>query len=94
MRQSYLFLHIAVILAGFTGILGKLIQLNEGLLTWYRILISSLALFIILLITKTPHPKDDKLRMAGTGCIIMIHWLFFMEVLSIQTYPLGWFAML
>ncbi|HTG67540.1 MAG TPA: hypothetical protein VL859_14300 [Flavobacterium sp.] len=41
MKKSYLLLHSAVILAGFTGVFGKLISLNEGLLVWYRLFFSS-----------------------------------------------------
>ncbi|GAA4436305.1 hypothetical protein GCM10023091_14050 [Ravibacter arvi] len=35
MKKSYLVLHTAVVLAGFTGVFGKLISLNEALLVWY-----------------------------------------------------------
>jgi drug/metabolite transporter (DMT)-like permease len=91
MRRPYLFLHTAVILAGFTGIFGKLIQLNEGLLTWYRILIASLALFILLLITGTPHPKTgkEKLQIGLTGWIITIHWLFFYGSIKYSNVSIG-----
>lgn len=91
MRRPYLFLHTAVILAGFTGIFGKLIQLNEGLLTWYRILISSLALFILLLITGTPHPKTtkEKLQIGLTGWIITVHWLFFYGSIKYSNVSIG-----
>jgi hypothetical protein len=32
MKKSFLQLHIAVFLAGFTGVLGRLITLNEAIL--------------------------------------------------------------
>jgi drug/metabolite transporter (DMT)-like permease len=91
MKNPYLFLHIAVLLAGFTGVFGKLITLNEGLLTWYRILISSVALFIILYITKTPHPKllKDRWRIAKVGLIITIHWLFFYGSIKYSNVSIG-----
>ena len=56
MKKTYWLLQIAVILAGFTGVFGKLISLNEGLLVWYRVLISSSILFIII---KSVGLKDD-----------------------------------
>ena len=40
-------MHTAIFLWGFTGLLGKLIELNEGLLVWYRLLISSAAIALI-----------------------------------------------
>ncbi len=91
MRHPYLLLHIAVILAGFTGIFGKLITLNEGLLTWYRVLISSVALFLLLYFTKTPHPKSlqDKLKIASAGVIITIHWLFFYGSIKYSNVSIG-----
>lgn len=91
MNRSYLQLHVAVILAGFTGIFGKLITLNEGLLTWYRILISSIALFLILWLTKTPHPKTskEKLKIGLVGMIITIHWLFFYGSIKYSNVSIG-----
>lgn len=91
MRHPYLLLHIAVILAGFTGIFGKLITLNEGLLTWYRVLISSVALFLIVHFTRAPHPKSwkDKLNIAFVGLIITIHWLFFYGSIKYSNVSIG-----
>lgn len=91
MRHPYLLLHIAVILAGFTGIFGKLITLNEGLLTWYRVLISSVALFLIVHFTRAPHPKSwkDRLNIALVGLIITIHWLFFYGSIKYSNVSIG-----
>lgn len=91
MRHPYLLLHIAVILAGFTGIFGKLITLNEGLLTWYRVLISSVALFLIVYFTRAPRPKSrrDKLNIAFVGMIITIHWLFFYGSIKYSNVSIG-----
>lgn len=36
MKDAFIKLHISIILAGATGIFGKLISLNEALLVWYR----------------------------------------------------------
>ena len=37
LRAAFLQLHLSVLLAGFTGLFGKLITLNEATLTWYRL---------------------------------------------------------
>ena len=47
MKKAFIQLHIAVFLAGFTGVMGRLITLNEALLVWYRLLITCTALWII-----------------------------------------------
>ncbi len=49
MKKALLALHVAIFLAGFTGILGRLITLNEGLLVWWRLLITSGTLAIFFL---------------------------------------------
>ncbi len=79
MSKAFLQLHIAVFLAGFTGILGKLISLNEGLLVWYRLLITAVSMWILYLVTKkiqAVSPKD-RLKISGAGCIAAIHWVSF-----------------
>lgn len=72
-------LHIAVFLAGFTAVLGKLIALNEGVLVWYRLLITVLSLAIMLLIRKKLIKLSwpDVLRVFGVGAIVALHWVSF-----------------
>lgn len=47
-RKSVLLLHLAVFMAGFTGLFGKLITLNEVDLTFYRCSFSFLILLVLL----------------------------------------------
>jgi len=79
MKAAYLKMHTAIFLWGFTGLLGKLIQLNEGVLVWYRLLISSAAIFLILLYRKSlPKLNYRQLRqISGIGIIVMLHWVMF-----------------
>lgn len=79
MRKSFLHLHIAVLLAGFTAILGKLIGLNEGLLVWYRLLITVVVLAALLLPGRRIQPINQKdiLRIFPVGLIISLHWVLF-----------------
>jgi drug/metabolite transporter (DMT)-like permease len=79
MKKAFLQLHIAVFLAGFTAILGKLIGLNEGILVWYRLLLTVLTLGSILFFRKELEriaPKDV-LKIFGVGAIVGIHWVLF-----------------
>ena len=75
MRSTFLKLHLSIILAGFTGILGKLITLNEGLLVWYRIMFALPALW--LLVGRPKIPMHSALRMMGVGALLALHWVFF-----------------
>ena len=79
MKKALLQLHIAVFLAGFTAILGKLITLNEGLLVWYRLLITVATLFVLLYFKKqlVKISAGDALRFLGVGAIVALHWVTF-----------------
>lgn len=79
MKKALTQLHIAVFLAGFTAILGKLINLNESLLVWYRLLLTVMALAIILHFKKklTKIPGKEMLQIFGVGGIVAFHWLTF-----------------
>lgn len=79
MKKAFIQLHIAVFLAGFTAVLGRLITLNEGLLVWYRLLITVLVLALMLYVKKEFKKigTKDIFRMAGVGGIIAFHWVTF-----------------
>jgi drug/metabolite transporter (DMT)-like permease len=79
MRKAFVQLHIAVFLAGFTGILGRLITLNEGVLVWYRLLISSITMWVLFTLMKRLQriSVKDMFRIAGVGCIAALHWTSF-----------------
>ncbi|MBK7434900.1 MAG: EamA family transporter [Chitinophagaceae bacterium] len=79
MKKALFQLHVAVFLAGFTAILGKLITLNEGLLVLYRMLITFLTLGVILYLKKEWQRVSFKemLRIGGVGVIVALHWVSF-----------------
>ena len=91
MKKSYLILHIAVILAGFTGIFGKLISLNEGLLTWYRVFFSVIWLLLIIKIYKvnTSLALKKKFDIGKIGMLITIHWVFFYGSIKYSNISIG-----
>ncbi len=91
MERSYLLLHFAVLLAGFTGIFGKLISLSEGLLTWYRVFFSSIILFFILKLfpVRIHTPIKEKLGIAKTGMLITAHWVFFYASIKYANISIG-----
>ncbi len=77
--KAFLQLHVAVFLAGFTGVLGRLIELNEGWLVWYRMLLSSFLLLLIFFIRKQSIRIERKylVQCIGIGALIALHWVFF-----------------
>jgi drug/metabolite transporter (DMT)-like permease len=79
MKKAFLQLHIAVFLAGFTGIFGRLIDLNEGLLVWYRLFITAVSMWILFSFTKklTRIPLKDILQLTFLGFLAAMHWVAF-----------------
>ncbi len=79
MGNAFAKLHAAIALAGLTAIFGKLIQLPEGPLVWYRMLLTS-ALFSgwLLATGKMPRiPAREALVICGVGVLLAVHWIFF-----------------
>ena len=79
MKKAFIQLHIAVLLAGFSGILGRLITVNEGMLVWYRLLFTSITMWILFGAFKKiqPIPTTDIAKIAAVGFIAALHWVAF-----------------
>ena len=78
-QKAYLQLHIAVLLFGFTAILGDLISLSAIMLVWWRVLITSLSLLFLIgfgrkLLT---IPRKRVFQYMGIGTLIALHWICF-----------------
>ena len=80
-------LHFIVLIWGFTAILGKLITIPAVELVFYRTLIASLLLGLIL----TQRGRSLRLtwsaglKMIGTGMLISAHWILFFASANIST---------
>lgn len=85
MRKAFFQLHTAVFLAGFTGILGKLIALNEGLLVWYRLMITAVTLWVLYYFQKKIKwiSRDSLFKVTGVGIIAAVHWVTFYASIKI-----------
>lgn len=79
MKKAFIQLHIAIFLAGFTGVLGRLITINEGLLVWYRMFFAALFLLIVSFFSRRIKflPWRQALPLIGIGSIVALHWVFF-----------------
>ena len=91
MKKALTQLHIAVLLAGFTGILGALIQLNEIWLVWYRIAITVVTLLLAagLLKQSLRIASASAFRLMGIGAIIALHWVFFYGSIKLSNVSIG-----
>jgi drug/metabolite transporter (DMT)-like permease len=79
MKKALIQLHIAIFLAGFTAILGKLISLNAISLVWWRLFITVLVLFVFFRITLKKASYSPILigKVLGVGALVGLHWLSF-----------------
>ena len=79
MKTAFFQLHVAIFLAGFTGVLGRLITLDEASLVWYRMGFSSLFLMIIsaLIGRNKLLALKEMLPLLLVGGIMALHWLLF-----------------
>lgn len=72
-------MHLAVLLWGFTGVLGKAITLTAPVLVWYRMLMTAVIMAVILFYRKqwVPIGRKDTIRLAWIGCLMALHWVAF-----------------
>jgi drug/metabolite transporter (DMT)-like permease len=79
MKKAFIQLHIAVFLAGFTGVLGRLISFNEGMIVWYRLLFTAVTMWILFGLRKKIQAISikDILMIGVVGFIAAMHWVTF-----------------
>jgi drug/metabolite transporter (DMT)-like permease len=79
MLKDYLRLHFIVLLWGFTAILGKLISVPPVELVFWRTLLASVGLAVLLLARKQPWriPVGEAVRLLGVGVLVAAHWITF-----------------
>ncbi|QJX47487.1 DMT family transporter [Hymenobacter taeanensis] len=79
MLKDYLRLHFIVLLWGFTAILGKLISVPPVELVFWRTLLASVGLAVLLLARKQPWqiPAGEAVRLLGVGVLVAAHWITF-----------------
>ncbi len=91
MKKSYLLLHIAVLFIGFSPVFAKVISLNEGLLTWYRVSFSAIILFFVLKLykVKTKISFREKFDIAKIGILVTLSWVFFYAGIKYSNISIG-----
>lgn len=86
-QKAFIQLHLSVMLAGFTGLFGKLITLNEVDIVWYRMLFTSI---ILLVFTGLPQVDRKKLlQLGGCGALLGLHWMLFYGSIKASNVSIG-----
>ena len=91
-KKSILFLHVAVMLFGFSGVLAQYVQVPAVLVAMGRVIYSSLLLLAISLVKKdklTLELKKDYALIIGTGVIMAIHWSSFFQAIQVSSVAIG-----
>lgn len=86
-KKGFIQLHLSVLLAGFTGLFGKLITLNEVDIVWYRMLFTT---SILLVFTGLPKVGWKKfLELSGCGALLGLHWMLFYGSIKASNVSIG-----
>lgn len=86
-QKAFIQLHLSVMLAGFTGLFGKLITFNEVDIVWYRMLFTSI---ILLVFTGLPQIERKKLlQLGGCGALLGLHWMLFYGSIKASNVSIG-----
>ena len=86
-QKAFIQLHLSVMLAGFTGLFGKLITLNEVDIVWYRMLFTTI---ILLVFTGLPQVERKKLlQLGGCGALLGLHWMLFYGSIKASNVSIG-----
>lgn len=91
MKKAFVQLHIAVLLAGLTGVLGKLISLNAGVLVWYRLFFTAVSLWLLAALRRQDIriKRRDMWRVVGIGGIAALHWVAFYASIKYSNVSVG-----
>ena len=91
MKEAFIKLHLSILIAGGTGIFGKLISLNEGLLVWYRMMFASVMFFLLLSFLKKLRKVTlgDVTKIGSVGLLLALHWIFFYGSIKASNVSIG-----
>lgn len=84
--RDHLLMHLVVLIYGFTGILGALIELEAIPLVWHRMLIASVGIAAFLFYRGAPLKleRGDLFKMLGIGGLIAFHWIAFFAAIKVS----------
>lgn len=91
-NQGLLLVHLAVLLFGFPGVIGKLLPLTPVQLTWFRVFLASLGLLTILIWQKEKfglRKGGDPWLILTSGLLLGLHWTAFFQSVQISTVAVG-----
>lgn len=90
-KKGFLLLHLSVFIAGFTGVLGRLIELDSTVLVWHRMAWASVLMALFLFVRKElkRFRWKDIVQMGGVGVLLCLHWIFFYASIKASNVSIG-----
>ncbi len=91
-KKSYLEVHMAVLLFGVTGLFGKFIELSPFVITFGRVFIAALFMFIWLVISEEPirlNNQSEYKKFVMMGGVLAIHWTSFFAAIQLSNVATG-----
>jgi drug/metabolite transporter (DMT)-like permease len=91
MKHSYLRLHVSILLAGATGLFGKIITISELPLVFYRVLFSACLLALVMGLQHRLHrlPWRQVAMIMGCGVLLAVHWVCYYGSIKMANVSVG-----
>lgn len=91
-NKAILWLHLAVMLFGLAGVIGKFVNVPAIIVTFGRVFFSTSFLLLVTLIKKGKvklNNKHDYWLIIVAGIVMAIHWYTFLEAIQLSTVAIG-----
>ncbi len=88
-KTDYLKLHISVLLAGFTGLFAKLIDMNEIIIVLYRMIFAFLIFAVMMFFMRKTLKDSDAFKYCGLGALLAVHLMFFFGSIKYSNVSIG-----
>lgn len=87
-NKNILYLHIAVMLFGLSGVTAQFVEISAVMVALGRVICSSILLFLIAVVKKDNLKllsKKDYGLIILTGCVMAVHWTTFFQSIQVFT---------
>jgi len=91
-RKSIIYLHIAVMLFGLSGVVAQFVQVSSVMVAMGRVVSSSILLLCIILFQKGSlklREKKDYILIMATGVVLAVHWTTFFQSIQVSSVAIG-----
>lgn len=93
MKNKEIFsLHIAVMLFGLAGVIGKFVTVSAILTTFARVFFSFVFLLIVMLVKREKivlNNRNDYYLISFAGVVMAIHWFTFLQAIQMSSVAVG-----